>query len=48
MFDLDKPDMKIFASFHEKLQEAIKRSPEWAKQTGREYVPDMADEEIPF
>jgi len=29
-FDLDKPDMALFASFHEKLQEAIKRSPEWA------------------
>ncbi len=29
IFDLDKPDMKVFATFHEKLQEAIKRSPEW-------------------
>lgn len=34
MFDLDKPDMKVFETFHEKLQEAIKRSPEWAKATG--------------
>ena len=31
LFDLDRPDMAIFNSFHEKLQEAIKRSPEWAK-----------------
>lgn len=30
LFDLDKPDMKIFSGFHEKLQDAIKRSPEWA------------------
>ena len=30
VFDLDKPDMKVFNGFHEKLQEVIKRSPEWA------------------
>ena len=34
MFDLDKPDMKVFDGFHEKLQEAIKKSPEWAKYSG--------------
>lgn len=34
IFDLDKPDMKVFNSFYEKLQEAIKKSPEWAKATG--------------
>lgn len=34
MFNLDEPDMKVFSTFHEKLQEAIKRSPEWAKATG--------------
>jgi hypothetical protein len=33
VFDLDKPDMKVFSAFHEKLQDAIKRSPEWAKAT---------------
>lgn len=33
VFDLDKPDMKLFATFHEKLQEAIKRSPEWVNAT---------------
>ena len=32
-FDLDAPDMAIFETFHEKLQEAIKRSPEWAQLT---------------
>lgn len=29
MFNLDAPDMAIFATFHEKLQDAIKASPEW-------------------
>lgn len=44
MFDLDKPDMEIFATFHEKLQEAIKRSPEWAQATGSKHrQPAMAD-----
>ena len=56
-FDLDKPDMKVFDTFHEKLQEAIKRSPEWAKATGmsRELpgrvapTPDFEDgSDIPF
>lgn len=34
LFDLDKPDMKVFNGFHEKLQEAIKKSPEWARHAG--------------
>lgn len=38
IFDLDKPDMKVFATFHEKLQEAIKKSPEWAQQVGKHQV----------
>lgn len=52
IFNLDEPDMVVFSTFHEKLQEAIKRSPEWA-QLGKE--PAMAcsgfddmDSEIPF
>ena len=56
LFDLDSPDMAVFASFHEKLQEAIKRSPEWARhgkqapQKATHAAPDYADdsEEIPF
>jgi hypothetical protein len=56
MFDLDKPDMKVFATFHEKLQEAIKKSPEWAKHSksnngsGFEDMPSDFEEEssIPF
>ena len=34
MFDLDEPDMAVFSSFHEKLQETIKKSPEWAAMHG--------------
>lgn len=33
-FNLDEPNMEVFATFHEKLQEAIKRSPEWAQRMG--------------
>ena len=38
IFDLDKPDMKVFEGFHEKLQETIKKSPEWAQQAGKHQV----------
>ena len=31
-FNLDDPDMAVFSKFHEKLQEAIKSSPEWQAQ----------------
>lgn len=32
LFNLDEPDMEVFETFHEKLQEAIKRSPEWQQR----------------
>lgn len=50
VFDLDNPDMKVFATFHEKLQEAIKRSPEWQrnKSDGADYDHSESPEEIPF
>lgn len=55
LFDLDRPDMKVFATFHEKLQEAIKRSPEWARATGQQQAaPESSgggpafDDDIPF
>jgi len=35
MFDLDAPDMALFETFHEKLQAAIEKSPEFQKATGR-------------
>jgi len=50
-FDLDSPDMNIFAGFHEKLQEAIKRSPEWAKVSGVTHQGSSShfeDDDIPF
>lgn len=34
LFDLDAPDMKVFEGFHEKLQETIRKSPEWAAANG--------------
>lgn len=50
MFDLDNPDMKVFATFHEKLQDYIKKSPEWAKATGtqvreRDYLREANSEQ---
>ena len=39
VFDLDKPDMAVFGGFHEKLQDAIKRSPEWARLARQEQRP---------
>jgi len=56
MFDLDKPDMKLFSTFHEKLQDAIKKSPEWANVNGNQSasssgfddMPDSAFEDPPF
>lgn len=52
IFNLDAPDMKVFNTFHEKLQEAIKRSPEWAKATGSDFDDMRSDlpyeEESPF
>lgn len=54
VFDLDKPDMTIFATFHEKLQEYIKSSAEWAKygkqSSGFDDMPndDFQGEDPPF
>lgn len=59
VFDLDKPDMEVFSKFHEKLQDAIKRSPEWAQATGKSsgqqdasgfdtIASDDPDSDIPF
>jgi hypothetical protein len=58
VFSLDEPDMEVFATFHEKLQEAIKRSPEWHARMGspkRELAAagsgggfDDMDDDIPF
>ena len=34
MFDLDEPDWGVFQHFHEKLQETIKKSPQFAAAAG--------------
>ena len=54
-FDLDEPDMATFATFHEKLQEAIKKSPEWKRISRTSEPPasagngpDWPDDDIPF
>lgn len=50
LFDLDKPDMAAFNKFHEKLQEVIMKSPEWAEHgnAGSNEVPADFDDSIPF
>ena len=56
LFTLDAPDMKVFNAFHEKLQDAIKKSPEWAQHaranaggSGFDTMADSdVDSEIPF
>lgn len=39
MFDLDNPDWSVFQGFHEKLQEAIKQSPEFAQAVSMADIP---------
>lgn len=48
IFDLDHPDMKVFSGFHEKLQEAIKLSPEWkrSRNADADMVPDSGFDDI--
>lgn len=46
LFDLDQPDWDLFKNFHEKLQETIKKSPEFAMAAGNATPP--ADDDIPF
>jgi len=41
IFNLDEPDLSIFEGFHDKLKEAIKRSPEWHEFVGTSDAPDM-------
>lgn len=51
VFDLDSPDFELLETFHDKLQEVIKRSPEYADITGKK-VPvgagSFPDDDIPF
>ena len=48
IFDLDNPDMEIFNTFYEYLQETIKKSPEWkskfpTSQTEKQTLSDQFD-----
>lgn len=46
IFNLDDPDWELFDSFHDKLKEAIKRSPEYAQASGN--TVQQTEDEIPF
>ena len=54
VFDLDDPDLEVFGRFHEKLQEAIKKAPEWKARNkggaGSSEPPAFVedDSDIPF
>lgn len=47
IFDLDNPDMEIFAGFYDKLKEQIQQSPEWCEKNGRP-IPPSFDDDIGF
>lgn len=47
LFDLDEPDWDVFQKFHEKLQEQIKKSPEFAQALSMAGVDELSDD-IPF
>lgn len=55
LFDLDNPDMETFSKFHDKLQEYIKRSPEWARyaktggvESSETFSVDAFGDDVPF
>ena len=48
VFDLDNPDWAVFESFHEKLQDAIERSPEFAQAAGHSVGQDQQSDEPDF
>lgn len=47
LFDLDQPDWEVFQNFHEKLQEQIKKSPEFAQAISMAGAETPSDD-IPF
>ena len=47
VFDLDSPDMGVFESLHERLQETIKASMEWSQKKRPGGASD-ADDDAPF
>jgi hypothetical protein len=48
-FDLDNPDMALFETFHEKLQDQIRSAPEWSRAAHRQVeTASVGDDDIPF
>lgn len=45
-FDLDNPDWAVFDSFHDKLKEAIKSSPEFAVAAGHSNAPSSGFDDM--
>jgi hypothetical protein len=48
MFDLDNPDWAVFDAFHDKLKDAIKRSPEFVQAAGHTATPAGSYDDEPF
>jgi hypothetical protein len=48
IFQLDKPDMAMFETFHEKLKGKIMQSPEWQKLQGKTPAPTPAPAKLAF
>ena len=49
LFNLDEPDLAVFSTFHEKLQDAIRNSPEWKAKHGTAPAGAWDEEQqIPF
>ena len=49
LFNLDEPDLAVFSTFHEKLQDAIRNSPEWkAKHSTAPAGAWDEEQQIPF
>jgi len=45
-FDIDKPDMEVFSTFHEKLQDTIKASAEWKAKHHGIATPKTAESDL--
>ncbi|MEO7345378.1 MAG: hypothetical protein ABIU85_11145 [Methylotenera sp.] len=48
VFDLDKPDMAMFDTFYEYMQETIKKSPEWKAATSGKQQSTESENPNPF
>jgi len=48
IFDLSKPDMAVFATFHDRLKAKLMATPEWNKTSSPASFSVDVDEDIPF